>query len=68
MIAGQDDRRILIPWLLLAPFHEVRYLIVRALDDIGILLFILIITQLADVTVRIMRIDGQKCEVKRLFF
>ena len=68
MIAGQDNRRILIPGLLLAPFHEVRYLIVRALDDIGVLLIILIAAQLADVTVRIVRIDGQKCEVKRLFF
>ena len=67
MVTGQDNRRVLIPRLLLAPLHKIRDLVVGAPDNVRILLVIFIPAQLADIPVRIVCIHRQHGEVKRLF-
>ena len=65
MVAGQDDGRVFIPRLLLAPFDEFGNLIVRTPDDICVLLRELVAAQFADISFRIVRVNGQQGKCKR---
>ena len=65
MIAGDDNRRVVIPVLLLDPFHKFCNLLVGEVDHILVLIREDLLIPGILVPFRIMGIDGQHREVKR---